>query len=76
LQVTGPSGYLGAHVLQQLLAKGYRVRGTVRSEGKVNQIRKQYADAGDQLELVVVEDMQIDGAFDSFLDGFSIHERF
>ena len=56
-------------MLQQLLAKGYRVRGTVRSERKVNQLRKQYADVGDQLELVVVEDMQVDGAFDSFLDG-------
>jgi len=68
-KLTGPSGYLGAHVLQQLLDKGYRVRGTVRSERKINQIRKQYADAGDRLELVVVEDMQVDGAFDSFLDG-------
>jgi len=63
-------------VLQQLLAKGYRVRGTVRSERKVNQLRKQYADVGDQLELVVVEDMQVDGAFDSFLDGSSISSTF
>lgn len=29
--VTGISGYIGAEVAYQLLEKGYRVRGTVRS---------------------------------------------
>lgn len=29
--VTGASGYLGSHVVKSLLARGYNVRGTVRS---------------------------------------------
>ena len=29
--VTGANGYLAAHVVQQLLESGYRVRGTVRN---------------------------------------------
>jgi hypothetical protein len=56
-------------VLDQLLAKGYRVRGTVRSQRKVDQIRRKYPNAKDQLELFVVEDMQVDGAFDGLLNG-------
>lgn len=30
--VTGANGYIGSHVVQQLLSLGYIVRGTVRSE--------------------------------------------
>ena len=29
--VTGASGYIAGHVIEQLLAKGYRVKGSVRS---------------------------------------------
>lgn len=42
--VTGVTGYVGAHVAQQLLLHGYQVRGTVRStsdEEKLNKIRDQ-----------------------------------
>jgi hypothetical protein len=45
------------------------VRGSVRSPTKVDQIRRKYPNAGDHLELVVVADMQVDGAFDGLLDG-------
>ena len=30
--VTGASGYLAGHIIQQLLAKGYNVRGTIRNK--------------------------------------------
>lgn len=43
--VTGASGFLAGHVIQQLLAKGFRVRGTVRSlddEAKVQHLREQF----------------------------------
>lgn len=33
--VTGASGFVGKHVVGQLLAAGYAVRGTVRGQGKV-----------------------------------------
>jgi len=29
--VTGASGYIASHIVHQLLQKGYRVHGTVRS---------------------------------------------
>lgn len=40
--VTGASGYLASHIVQQLVRGGYKVRGTVRSlknEAKVKPIR-------------------------------------
>ena len=67
--MTGPSGYLGAHVLDQLLHKGYSVRGTVRSQKKADQIRRKYPTAGDKLDLCIVEDIQKEGVFDSLLNG-------
>lgn len=42
--VSGVSGYVGAHVAQQLLQHGYKVRGTVRSladESKLTKLRQQ-----------------------------------
>ena len=39
--VTGVGGFLGGHVASQLLASGYRVRGTVRSLHACNRIRSQ-----------------------------------
>lgn len=42
--VTGVTGYVGAHVAQQLLLHGYKVRGTVRStadEAKLTKLRQQ-----------------------------------
>lgn len=56
-------------MLDQLLEKGYRVRGTVRSQAKVDQIRQKYPNSEDKLELCIVEDIQVKGAFDSLLDG-------
>jgi nucleoside-diphosphate-sugar epimerase len=53
--VTGVSGFLGAHCAQQLLAAGYRVRGTVRSlndERKIDHVRTLHTSAENLLELV------------------------
>ncbi|KAK6111979.1 NAD dependent epimerase/dehydratase family protein [Brugia pahangi] len=57
--VTGASGYLAMHCIQQLLQRGYKVRGTLRDLNcpeKVNPLR-QLAN-GDQLELyrITLED--------------------
>ena len=55
--VTGASGFVGKWCVVKLLEKGYRVRGTIRSEAKANQVRQTVtrevgADAAARLELV------------------------
>lgn len=51
--VTGASGYIAAHIVKQLLDKGYRVRGTVRSLKNPKKVDPLYklSDKG-KLELV------------------------
>ncbi|WP_433513632.1 SDR family oxidoreductase [Nonomuraea sp. CA-143628] len=44
--VTGGNGYLGSHVIGSLLQAGYRVRTTVRSLNRADQIRATAASAG------------------------------
>lgn len=44
--VTGVSGFLGGHVALQLLASGYRVRGTVRDPAKADKVTATLRRAG------------------------------
>ena len=53
--VTGASGFIGLHCVLQLLQQGYRVRGTVRSEARAEEVREameRNVDVGDRLEIV------------------------
>jgi len=71
--VTGPSGFIGAHVFSQLIQKGYSVRGTVRSQAKADFFKKKYPDA--DLSFVIVEDIAKPGAFKDAVKGsISFHE--
>ncbi|THH28734.1 hypothetical protein EUX98_g5438 [Antrodiella citrinella] len=54
--VTGVSGYLGSHVVDQLVVAGYRVRGTVRS-AKVLNNKKAFAVYGDAVEIIAWDDL-------------------
>ncbi|KAJ7593882.1 hypothetical protein C8J56DRAFT_1120796 [Mycena floridula] len=50
--VTGGTGYVGSHVISQLLAQSrYTVRATARTE-KASKIRAVFPDAGDNLQVV------------------------
>ncbi|KAL1857329.1 hypothetical protein Plec18167_008406 [Paecilomyces lecythidis] len=68
--LTGASGFLAAHILDKFLSKGYKVRGTVRSESSIEAIRKatnpQYHD---KLSFAIVPDMQAPYAFDEAVQG-------
>lgn len=64
--VSGASGFLAAHVCQQLLARGHRCRGTVRSEAK-GQYLVDLLGAG--FEYVLVEDIETPDAFDAAVVG-------
>ena len=55
--VTGASGFIGLHCVLQLLQQGYRVRGTVRSQARADEVREAMeanagVDFGDRLEIV------------------------
>ncbi|TPX30951.1 hypothetical protein SmJEL517_g05623 [Synchytrium microbalum] len=67
--VSGANGYLAMHCVDQLLKKGYKVRGTVRSQAKVSEVVNLFPEHKDSLEVIVVEDMVKDGAFDQAVVG-------
>ena len=65
--LTGPNGFVGAHVLSGLLNAGYRVRGVVRSLAKATYLEKSHAEhvkSGD-LTFECVPDIQRDSALDA-----------
>ncbi len=43
--VTGASGFISKHIVRELLERGYRVRGTVRSDRRADEIRALFPDA-------------------------------
>jgi len=69
--VTGVSGFLGSHVVDQLLKNGYRVRGTARSS-KVAAVQQAFASqpGGDRVEIVGIDDI-ITADFTNALQGVS-----
>ncbi|KZV86952.1 NAD(P)-binding protein [Exidia glandulosa HHB12029] len=62
--LTGASGFIAAHVLDQLLKKGYWVRATVRSDRKKQEILSANAQYASQLDFAIVGDISQPGAFD------------
>jgi len=67
--LTGPNGFVGAHVLSALLSSGYRVRGIVRSLDKATHLEKshaQHVNSGD-LTFECVANIQENGALDAVM---------
>jgi dihydroflavonol-4-reductase len=68
--VTGASGFVAAHIIRELLERGYRVRGTVRGRpmpGKYDFLTT-LPGASDQLELVTAELLR-EGSYDAAMAG-------
>ncbi|KAJ2902026.1 hypothetical protein MKZ38_001119 [Zalerion maritima] len=65
--LTGGSGFIAAHILEQLLEAGHTVVTTVRSEPKAAPIRKAHANdiSSGKLEVFIVPDINAPGAFDN-----------
>lgn len=69
--VSGATGFIGSHVADQLLAAGYKVRGTTRSVQKgawIEELFQRKYGPGN-FELKEVSDMAAEGAFDKVVDG-------
>ena len=62
--VTGPTGFVGAHVFSALLTAGYRVKGTIRAVSKARYLQDKFASFAGSFSFVVVPDIQAPGALD------------
>lgn len=73
--VTGITGFIATHIAKQFLARGYRVRGTVRDLTKAawltDELFKDETSKG-ALELIRVPDMTAPGAYTAALKDISI----
>ncbi|KAF2486940.1 hypothetical protein BDY17DRAFT_321689 [Neohortaea acidophila] len=69
--LTGLNGFVGAHVLDQLLKANYRVRGTVRSLSKSTFFQLKYPQAcrDQDLTFIAVPDIQASAALDEAAQG-------
>jgi nucleoside-diphosphate-sugar epimerase len=70
--VTGGSGFLGAHIIAQLLANGHTVRTTIRSSGRHAEVRTMIANAGvnpDDRLTFALADLASDDGWDMALAG-------
>lgn len=63
--ITGCSGFIGSHVADQVLAAGYKVRGTTRDANKNKWLLRYFAakHGEGKFELVCVPDLTKDDAF-------------
>lgn len=66
--VTGASGFIAAHIVKQLLDKGYRVRATVRGADSKYPYLTSLEGAAERLQLVQA-DLQEAGAYDKAVAG-------
>lgn len=62
--LTGASGFIAQHIVNELFTCGYEVVGTVRSEAKGDHLKLLF---GDKFDYEIVKDIVTDGAFDEVL---------
>ncbi|KAK2467474.1 hypothetical protein APHAL10511_000329 [Amanita phalloides] len=73
--VSGANGFIAVWLVRMLLEQGYAVRGTVRSKERSAFLIDMFKSYGDKFELVVVEDITKEGAFDEAVKGVDAIEH-
>ncbi|KAF8704383.1 hypothetical protein AX14_014042 [Amanita brunnescens Koide BX004] len=73
--VSGANGFIAVWLVRYLLEQGFAVRGTVRSKEKAAFLIEMFKSYGDKFELVVVEDITKEGAFDEAVKGVDAIEH-
>lgn len=69
--VTGATGYIGTHIVDQFLQAGYNVVGTSRSAAKADNIQKYFDEkyGPGKFEIYEAGDLQQEGVFDDAVKG-------
>ena len=67
--VTGATGFIGAHVLDEILRRGHKVRAAVRSKSKAEQIAQARPQYSNLLEFTFIDDLTSPGVFDDAVKG-------
>ncbi|ORY10391.1 dihydroflavonol-4-reductase [Clohesyomyces aquaticus] len=69
--VTGVNGLIGSHIADQLLERGYNVRGAVRDVAKSSWLQEYFSNKHKEakFELASVPDMTADGCYDEVVKG-------
>ncbi|KAL6854480.1 NAD(P)-binding protein [Trichoderma novae-zelandiae] len=57
LLVTGANGFVAQHIINEALARGYNVRGTVRSASSAAKVRPVFASHGPSFSVVIVPEL-------------------
>lgn len=65
--VTGATGFIGAHVVDNLLARGLRVRAVARSKAKADRMLESRSQYNSQLDFFFIDDLATPGVFDDAL---------